>query len=165
MLVQSMSRIRLRPAPARRSCREWNHRECRLRHAGGTFAQHRRPHTFLGGSAAMWVVPWSLPLSDVLEDGAALDMPVVHGGDPPGIEHASAAAAGECGECHRRIGRTERGGAEILGPGAQQLGASTWRCSRRSSSATKRPLQTSPLPTSPDSKGRFARCCDGIRIR
>ena len=68
------------------------------------------------------VVPWPLPLSDILEDGAAVHMPVVHGGDPLGIEHPSAAAAGECGECHRRVGRTERGDAEVLRSGAQQLG-------------------------------------------
>ena len=88
------------------------------RAGGGALAQYRGLHVLAG----QWVVAGPLPLADVLEHGAAADVPVVQGGDPFGVEHRAAVAAGQCGEGHRSVGRPERRGAQRLDRHAQQFG-------------------------------------------
>ena len=83
----------------------------------GTLAQHRGLHVLAGQR----VVARTLPLPDVLEHRTAGDVPIVHGGHAFGIEEAAAAAAGQCRERHRSVGRAERGGAHVLDRHAEQF--------------------------------------------
>ena len=75
----------------------------------GALAQDRGVHVLTGPR----VEAGALPLTDVLEDRSGLDVPVVQAGDPLGVEQPPAVATGQRGEGHRRVRRSERGGAGL----------------------------------------------------
>src|SRR5450830_1676360 len=72
--------------------------------------------------AVAWEVPWTFPLTDVLELGALLHMPGLQGGVAHRLEDMPTVTTGDRAERHRRVVRTEHGGAHLRDGHVQRTG-------------------------------------------